>query len=73
MRNIPSCLIALIYFVGEMALALLFDMRLLRSEMMNYCTSIVVRRHNRRVLEIAVGVGLVGLSSALALLLGMAW
>jgi hypothetical protein len=40
---------------------------------MNYCTSIVVRRHNRRVLEVVIGIGLVGLSSALALFLGMVW
>jgi hypothetical protein len=56
-----------------MVVALLFDMRMLRSETMNYCTSIVVRRHNRRVLEVVVGVGLAGLSSALVLLLGMVW
>ncbi len=39
---------------------------------MNYRTSIVVRRHNRRVLEVVVGLGLVSLSSAVALFLGMA-
>jgi hypothetical protein len=38
---------------------------------MNYCTSIVVRRHNRRALEVVIGLGLVGLSSALVLFLGM--
>lgn len=68
-----SRLVAEIYFDWEMVVALLFDMRMLRSETMNYCTSIVVRRHNRRVLEVVVGVGLAGLSSALVLLLGMVW
>jgi hypothetical protein len=41
-------------------------------QLMNYRTSIVVRRHNRRVLEVVVGLGLVSLSSAVALFLGMA-
>lgn len=62
----------MIYFVLGMAAALLFGIWMLRSEVMSYCTSIVVRRHNRRAIEVVVGLGLVGLSSALVLFLGMA-